>query len=115
MKQLLNWFCRGDLEKGLDRELRGSHGPASQRPDCVGSARVGNGEEGERRWSSAVWRKCGGVSATCGSLDGCGISSYDLRFSAFSFTPPSSFTGDGLLSLTLGIGPSTRPSTWLRR
>jgi predicted permease len=105
MRHLLNWFRRGDLESGLDRELRyhvdrrvsdlmqsGMPEPEARRQVTL---EVGNlthvREEVRDVWLTRWLRDF----------------VYDLRFSARSFRRSPSFTLTTVLSLALGIGATT--------
>lgn len=105
MKQLLNWFRRGYLENGLNRELhyhfdrRVGDLMASglQRPDAERQARLEIGgfaqvqEEVRDVWLTRWMRDF----------------AYDLRFSVRSFLRSPTFTATAVLSLALGIGATT--------
>jgi predicted permease len=105
MRHLLNWFRRGDLESGLDCELRyhvdrrvsdlmqsGMPEPEARRQVTL---EVGNlthvREEVRDVWLTRWLRDF----------------VYDLRFSARSFRRSPSFTLTTVLSLALGIGATT--------
>jgi predicted permease len=109
MKQLLNWFRRGDLEKDLDRELRYhmdrrvSDLTRSGLPDW----------EARRRATLEL----GGLAQVREEVRDVWLTRwlrdfvYDLRFSARSFLRSPSFTATTVLSLALGIGATTAISS----
>jgi predicted permease len=105
MKQLLNWFRRGNLENGLDREL---HYHMERRISDL--ERSGLSEQEARR---QVMLELGGLTQVREEVRDVWLSRwlrdfvYDLRFSARSFFRSPSFTATAVLSLALGIGATT--------
>jgi predicted permease len=101
---LFNWFRRGSLERGLDRELqyhfdrRVADLTAAGIPDPEARRRVAVelGQDRVREEVRDVW-------LTRWLRDFL----YDLRFSARSFLHKPGFTAATLLSLALGIGATT--------
>src|SRR6201981_2719766 len=104
MIQLFNWFRRGSLERGLDRELQyhydrrvadltaaGIPEPEAQRRVAAEFALTRVREEVRDVWLTRWLRDF----------------LYDLRFSARSFLRSPSFTATTVLSLALGIGATT--------
>jgi predicted permease len=104
MIQLFNWLRRGDLERGLDRELQyhfdrrvadftaaGIPEPEARRRVAVELGLSQVREEVRDVWLTRWFRDF----------------LYDLRFSARSFLRSPSFTAATLLSLALGIGATT--------
>src|SRR5215467_11844169 len=104
MIQLLNWFRRGSLERGLDRELqyhfdrRVADLTAAGIPESEARRRVAFelGLAQVREEVRDVW-------LTRWLRDFL----YDLRFSARSFLRSPSFTATAVFSLALGIGATT--------
>ncbi len=64
MKQLLNWFRRGNLESSLDRELR--YHIDRRVSDLMLSGLSEQEPEGRRTWNSAASHRFGRKSATFG-------------------------------------------------
>jgi predicted permease len=104
MKQLFNWFRRGRLERGLERELQyhferriadlmaaGTPEPEVRRRVAVELGLAQVREEVRDVWLARWFRDF----------------LYDLRFSARSFLRSPGFTAATLLSLGLGIGATT--------
>src|SRR5256714_15592753 len=105
MRQLLNWFRRGNLESGLDRELR-------YHIDRRVTGLVLSGlSEREARRQAAL--ELGGAAQVREEVRDVWLTRwlrdfiYDLRFSARSFLRSPSFTAATVLSLALGIGATT--------
>ena len=104
MIQLFNWFRRGSLERGLDRELQyhfdrhvadltasGIPEPEARRRAALELGVTQVGEEVRDVWFGRWLRDF----------------FYDFRFSARSFLRSPGFTTATLLSLALGIGATT--------
>jgi hypothetical protein len=104
MMQLFNWFRRGSLERGLDRELqyhfdrRVADLTAAGIPEAEARRRVA-AELGLAR----VREEVRDVWLTRWFRDFL----YDLHFSARSFLRSPGFTATPMLSLALGIGATT--------
>src|SRR5438445_10531198 len=105
MKQLLNWFRRGDLEHGLDRELR------YHMDRRIGDLMHSGLPEAEARRQATL--ELGGLAQVREEVRDVWLTRwlrdfvYDLRFSARSFLRSPSFTATTALSLALGIGATT--------
>src|SRR6266550_686739 len=105
MRQLLNWFRRGNLESGLDREL-GYH--MDRRVSDL--MRSGLPEQEARRQARL---ELGGLTQVREEVRDVWLTrwlrdfAYDLRFSARSFLRNPSFSATAVLSLALGIGATT--------
>ncbi|QOY90815.1 ABC transporter permease [Paludibaculum fermentans] len=105
MKKILNWFRRGDLETGLDRELR--YHFERRVNDLIQSGVA----EAEAKRQATL--EMGGLAQVREEVRDVWLSRwlrdflYDLRFSARSFLRNPSFTATTMLSLALGIGATT--------
>src|SRR3954449_10425163 len=105
MRQLLNWFRRGELECGLDREL--VYHMERRVSDLIAA---GLPEQEARRQATL---ELGGLTQVREEVRDVWLTrwlrdfAYDLRFSARSFLRTPSFTATALLSLALGIGATT--------
>ena len=104
MMRLVNWFRRGSLERGLDRELEyhfdrrvadlasaGISEPEARRRVAVELGLAQAREEARDVWLTRWLRDF----------------LYDLRFSARSFLRSPGFTAATLLSMALGVGTTT--------
>src|SRR5215471_10228547 len=101
MKQLLNWFRRGNLESSLERELR-------YHIDRRVSELLRSGlSEAEARRQARL--EIGGLAQVQEEVRDVWLTrwlrdfAYDLRFSAKSIGRSPSFAATALLSLALGI------------
>src|SRR5437879_4070095 len=105
MRQLLNWFRRGNLERGLDRELR--YHVDRRVSDLVQSGLP------EHEAHRQAMLELGGLTQVREEVRDVWLTrwlrdfAYDLRFSARSFLRSPSFTATAVLSLALGIGATT--------
>jgi predicted permease len=105
MRQLLNWFRRGELERVLDREL-GYH--MERRVSDLVAA--GLPEQEARRQARL---ELGGLTQVREQVRDVWLTRWlgdfvqDLRFSARCFLRSPSFTVTAVLSLALGIGATT--------
>src|SRR5580658_898272 len=105
MRQLLNWFRRGNLESSLDRELR--YHVDRRVSDLMRSGMT----EPEARKEATL--ELGNLTQVREEVRDVWLTRwlrdfvYDLRFSARSFLRSPSFTATTVLSLALGIGATT--------
>ncbi|MEO7145320.1 MAG: ABC transporter permease [Bryobacteraceae bacterium] len=105
MRQLLNWFRRGNLERGLNREL-GYH--TDRR---VSDLMLAGLPEPEARRQAML--EVGGLTQIQEEVRDVWLTRwlrdflYDLRFSARSFPRSPWFAAAAVLSLALGIGATT--------
>ncbi|MCX6591936.1 MAG: ABC transporter permease [Acidobacteria bacterium] len=105
MRPLRNWFRRGDLESGLDREL--AYHLDRRISDLVNSGL----SEAEARRQAKL--ELGGATQIREDVRDVWFTrwlrdlAYDLRFSARSFLRSPTFTATIVLSLALGIGATT--------
>jgi predicted permease len=105
MKQFLNWFRRGSLDSGLNRELQ--YHFERRVEDFM---RSGLSETEARRQTTL---EMGGLAQVKEEVRDVWLTrwlrdfAYDLRFSARSFFRNPSFTATAVFSLALGIGATT--------
>ncbi len=105
MKQLLNWLRRGNLENGLERELR--YHLDRRVSDLVQSGLP------EREAQRRAMQELGGLTQVREEVRDVWLTrwlrdfAYDLRFSARSFLRNPAFAITAVLSLALGIGATT--------
>src|SRR6266849_2626454 len=105
MNRLLNWFRRGQLENGLNRELQ------YHIDRRVSDLMLSGLPESEARRQAVL--ELGGLTQVREEVRDVWLSrwlrdfAYDLRFSARSFLRSPSFTAAAVLSLALGIGATT--------
>jgi hypothetical protein len=105
IKQLPNWFRRGNLESGLERELR--YHIDRRVSDLVQSGLP------EREAQRRAMLELGGLAQVREEVRDVWLTrwlrdfAYDLRFSARSFRRSPSFAATAVLSLALGIGATT--------
>jgi putative ABC transport system permease protein len=105
MRQLWNWFRRGNLERGLDRELE------YHLDRRVGDLMRSGLPEHEARRQATL--ELGGITQVREEVRDVWLARwardfvYDLRFSARSSLRSRSFTAAAALSLALGIGATT--------
>src|SRR5437899_3783289 len=105
MKQLLNWFRRGNLESGLEREL---HYHIDRKVNDLVQAGLPELEARRR-----AMLELGGLTQVREEVRDVWLTrwlrdfAYDLRFSARSFLRSPSFAATAVLSLALGIGATT--------
>jgi predicted permease len=105
LKQIANWFRRGKMESGLDRELL--YHVERRTSDLE---KTGLSTEAARR---QALQEIGGVAQVQEEVRDVWLSrwlrdfAYDFRFSARSFLRTPSFSVTAVLSLVLGIGATT--------
>src|SRR4051812_41559048 len=105
MKQILNWFRRSRLERGLDRELL--YHMDRRTADLM---RSGLTEQQAKRQATI---ELGGLTQVREEVRDVWLSRwlrdflYDLRFSLLFFGKTPSFTATTVLSLALGIGAAS--------
>src|SRR5438874_1746484 len=105
MRQILNWFRRGKLESGLDRELQ------YHIDRRVSDLMLSGLPEREARRQAML--EFGGLTQVREGVRDVWLSrwlrdfAYDIRYSARSFLRNPSFSATAVLSLALGIGATT--------
>jgi predicted permease len=105
MKQIANWFRRGHLERGLDRELQYHFDRR------VSDLMLSGVPEGEARRRATL--EIGGLTQVREEVRDVWLTRwlrdvvYDVCFSVRSFLRSPSFTATAVLSLAIGIGATT--------